>query len=416
MLFRGNRSQRHSRKAATRARRDRARLCRFEPLEQRRLLAAFDIDGYSQIGNPIELDDTDADFRDYSGIAYSDKTDSLFIIDNRNNLPNHPGNHIIKYTNDGLSPSFINLVDFIDTESIIHLGGDKFALVEERNQDGPDDDQVFDITTFSITDESDIVKGNETTITLNHPPDLQDGTSPNENNKGLEGLAYDSQDKFFYVAKEKEEVRIYRVPELGGTVELVTIPGVTFPNDGLLGDISDIHFVRTPDAPYGRLILLSDESEKIIMADVDSDGTTWHVVVDGNNNPIEKSLPSDDFEGIGFTPGGFLMWVVLDGEDNTMLRYRNFTSLTPDAAPDVTEVLNVDGTSGNLADDLITDTTPTFTGILTRGIFKDSVPVEDAWVWPYANGSQTGSAVQVGTGASAGQYTLTAGTLGTGDY
>ncbi len=137
MLFRRSRSQRNSRKAATRARRDRLRLCGLEPLEQRRLLAAFDIDGYTQIGTDIELDDLGPDFRDYSGVAYSDVTDSIFIVDNRNNLgAPHNHNHIIEYTVAGLSGSFIEMDGFVDVESIIHLDGDRFAVVEEREQVG----------------------------------------------------------------------------------------------------------------------------------------------------------------------------------------------------------------------------------------------------------------------------------------
>ena len=137
MLFRRSSSKRNSKKVATRARRDRLRLCGLEPLEQRRLLAAFDIDGYIQIGDDIELDDLGPDFRDYSGVAYSDVTDSIFIVDNRNNLgAPHNHNHIIEYTVAGLSGSFIEMDGFVDVESIIHLDGDRFAVVEEREQVG----------------------------------------------------------------------------------------------------------------------------------------------------------------------------------------------------------------------------------------------------------------------------------------
>ncbi|MCH8045008.1 MAG: SdiA-regulated domain-containing protein [Planctomycetes bacterium] len=421
MLFRSKKTKKNSpQRGVLKGNRPGGRLCRLEPLEDRRLLSAFDLSDYGAPYVDTTLGGTETN-KEYSGITYSDVTDKIYIVDDQTEA-------IIRYDANGTNRYTITTSGFNDLEGIVHMSGTEFAIVEERDQTGNNE---FHISIVDIQDNTtQINKGSlpASKILKLTNGDLNAGTG----NQGLEGIAYVKPNGPFYVAKEVNRIQVFEVTDNGGgntTVNKVQIDNVTdMVNPDFLETISDIFFTDKAGANQDeeRLFMMSSNvnSSKVIMADM---ATTikFDVVLSGQD-PVEVDLVTEKWEGVTFTPGGFIMFTVGDeisgaGGKWRFRIYRNFTSLTPDAAPDVTEVLNVDGTSGNLADDLITDTTPTFTGTLTRGIFEDSVPINDAWVWLYANGSPIGSAVQVDTGEDPGEnpgdYSITVpSALDLGDY
>ncbi|MCH8047953.1 MAG: SdiA-regulated domain-containing protein, partial [Planctomycetes bacterium] len=428
MFFRRSSSHRNSRKTITHTRRQPARLLRFEPLEQRRLLAAFDLGSYeknSDIDLNLPLDDVppESNLDDFSGAAYhtSESTEWIYVVDN-----NSSGT-IVKYKKDGTFEKRITLSNFSDPEAITHVSGDVFAVIEEKDRDTGAPEE-FHITIFTISPSTTSINKNSLNqnaptdspptsgiIKLTHA-DLSDGS---DHNKGPEGLAYDSNgtsDGYFYFAREKKDVDdndllIFRVPDKGGTVKAVNVDTLTFnePNPRLLTDISDIYFVRTAAQPDGRLFVMSDESQKVLTVDMDADvdpeanqGLVGTIVTGA-----ERSLPTDDYEGITFSPDGFEMTVVLDGGTRHMIQYRNFTAWTPNAAP-----VLVGDTNG-----ITNDPTPTFSGTLTQSFSGGTKPVEGAYIWLYADNGTTNAP----TGAAVvtdenGVWNVTAASLTNGTY
>jgi len=373
---------------------------RFEPLEQRTLLAAFNLANYEE---NIDLNLTGTTLTDLSGIAYNDQNDRLYMINNDGQ------GDIVVFERDGTFVAEIDMDNFDDPEAIVHMGGSRFAVIEEEDL-GTFGNPEFHISIFSVGDpEDDIDKSqlqqdlpNEGVIVLTHA-NLNDGGG----NQGPEGLAYDAANGYFYFAKEDNDIRIFRVPDEGGTVEEVSVPDVTGPIEDELGDISDIYFTDDVGGAGGRLHILSDEGDpglpsplsRAIMADVAASGVSASVVQEGGTT-IDVELPVDSFEGITFSPDSFEMFFVEDGGNRRFQQWRNFTVIDPDA-PD----LAAGSDSGILSTDNITnDDTPTFTG---------TVP-EDATVWVYVDGVQTGSPHSLTNGNT--DYSITLPSLADGTY
>jgi uncharacterized protein YjiK len=361
------------------------------------MMAAFSLDAYEAASPNVDLNMANppgGTFTDYSGVAYSDVTDTIFVVDNEDT-------EIFEYDRGGNYLRTISLNGFTDTEGIYHMGGTQFAVVEEVGFGAAP--QTFHVSTFSIAGGGPINKAGSMTTTLSH---LLLNDDPG-NNGGLEGVAHDPNG-FFYVAKEEpNEKRIFRVPVGGMGTEQVTIATVT--GAGMsLADLSDIFFIRNPTYPDGRLFLMSDDSERIIMADFDPNdptGLTANVVLDATMAVIDLDLPQQAFEGLGFTPDSFEMYTVADDEVQSELRlllqFRNFTVYTPPA----TNMSDLSDTGALNNDDITSVTTPSFTGRLERVLATGTVPVENAFVWLYVDGNPVNN---VGVAAAAnGDYSIT---------
>ncbi|MCH8047898.1 MAG: SdiA-regulated domain-containing protein, partial [Planctomycetes bacterium] len=417
MLFRSKKTQKHSRQRSDSRRKqfDR-RLCRLEPLESRRLLSAFDLASYdlnissTLLGNATEL----------SGVAYSDVTDTFYVVDDGTQ------SKMLEYSPDGALLRTIDFDNFNDLEGIVHMGGTRFAVLEEDTQ-GAANGFNFSFhlniltipTTLEVTiDKNDLTQSlpNEGTIVMTHA-DLDEG---GDDNSGPEGVAYDADGGYFYVAKEKDSVRLWRFDDDVATavMKVVDIPGVTdnpSQQNRLIDDISEIYFTDDVGGAGGRLFLMSDPSQKIIMADVDDSNPNAlsAAVVKSGGVPVEIDVSMTKPEGFSFTSDSFILFTVADQDSRPFKQYRNFTALTPAAAPDLDAASDTGVDNNNITQ----DDTPTFSGTLTRGIFEDSVPVKDAWVWLYADdGSgpvKTGSPDQVDAN---GNYTVTAAPLDDDTY
>jgi uncharacterized protein YjiK len=135
------------------------------------------------------------------------------------------------------------LEGFLDTEGIACMGSNRFVVAEEG-------------------------RGTLTMITI--PPEAvrvyrTDGRSIAVDrvvgNEGLEGVAYDPASSCFYVVKEKDPRRIYRVSPDGR----VTVPWNIERDSFGLRDLSDIGF----DPSTGHLLILSHESATLVECTVD---------------------------------------------------------------------------------------------------------------------------------------------------
>ncbi|MCH8048416.1 MAG: hypothetical protein IID44_32370, partial [Planctomycetes bacterium] len=418
----------------------------LEPLEDRRLLAAFDLSGYELYNNFTDLTGTSAD--DFSGVVYHEPTDSFFIIDNGANTNNGA---IFEYEYNSTFTSLVKQREIVftgfddpnlpqpnpdslregDPEEIVYLGNNKFAFVREQmgiihefliDADGPDDGNVIDGDTNSdgstdTIDESTVEDQVLTEITMDKNPNDFDGA--NTNNDNIEGLAYNpdgnfdsiADDPVYYAVKELNWTDIdspangneilYQIDASDGTTTSIDVSGLI--NElGTSNDASGLAFAG------GYLFITSErDANKTQVTRLTRTGSNW-AFAGGNDDRFSLSgMPQP--EAITFSTDGFDMFIV--GENRQFRHYRNYTDFTPNAAPDLHEDSDTGSSNSN---NITTDTMPEFTGTLTRTVGGNSVPVDKAWVFLYKDGAPTGDKDE--TDAS-GNYSITVGTaLALDDY
>ena len=178
-----------------------------------------------------------------SGLAYSRKRKSLFLVVNR-------PPEIVELNLKGRVNRRIALSGFDYTEGITWIDGDWFAVVEERRGN------LIVIEIAADTKSIDYAQGSKFSV-----------DSAPLGNLGLEGLAYDSAEKRFFVVKEMVPKKIYevRLPARKNDVAEATIPWDMEETGFGLKDLSGVHC----DARTGHLLILSHESKCVVECTVD---------------------------------------------------------------------------------------------------------------------------------------------------
>jgi uncharacterized protein YjiK len=222
----------------------------------------------------IQLPDTPSGSTDFSGVAYNHDTGTLFIVDNANE-------DVFEFTVDGTLLRVITGIGFEDTEGIFYLGGDQFAISEEKRS-------VLNVVTIDAA---------TTTIDRSQATLVQ----PTLGDK-LEGVAYDQVGGVFYAVNERSPMEVYRI-EWDGTATLEA--AVTTTAAALVTDLAGIHVVGGNDP---RLYLLSQESATLLEVDLLGQ-------VHGS-----LSLPGTDLEGVSLSPAGSDLYVVGEPRDYLHLR------------------------------------------------------------------------------------------------
>jgi hypothetical protein len=124
-------------------------------------------------------------------------------------------------------------------------------------------------------------------------------------------------------------------------------------------------------------------------------------------------LPQQSFEGLGFSADSFEMYAVTDdevaGSLRKLMQFRNFTVLTP-PAPNMTDATDTGQTN---TDNITSNSTPVFTGTLTRVSGAATLPIENASVFLSVDGSPVGSAVNTD---ATGFYSITAPAIPAGSH
>lgn len=156
---------------------------------------------------------------------------------------------------DGRIVSTVPLIGFSDTEAIVHIEDDLFAIADERHM------------------EIVLARIKSATVSIDRQAQARIALDPEvRSNKGIEGLAYDRAARTLYAAQEKSPKRIYRIrvddwlrdsvpPNLlRYELEELWVPLEIH----LLGDISGLHF----DDRKRQLLVLSDESKRLIAIDM----------------------------------------------------------------------------------------------------------------------------------------------------
>ena len=173
--------------------------------------------------------------RNASGIAFNPDTNTLFLVEDSPALI-----HEIDF--EGKILRTIELDKMNDIEGITYLGNNRFALIEESTS------SVYFI--FIKSDTKFIDQKSTAVMKLSIPSD----------NTGIEGIAYDPDNKCLYVTKEKNPKKILRI-YIGS--EIVDTP---WDMESLnIDDVSDICF----DPKTKHLLILSHESRCIVECTTD---------------------------------------------------------------------------------------------------------------------------------------------------
>ncbi len=190
-----------------------------------------------------------------SGLTFSPTTRTLFAA------INNP-TQAVELGLDGSFKRIIGLMWFEDTEGLVWMTDSKFAILEERRR--------------CLV----LVDLNAETKTVDRNKCERFEIDPNKaRNRGTEGVAYDPASKKFYVVKEKDPRKLYKMvlpaeeaktKALANPDEEPPVPEITLPWDidtKSLGmdDLSGICF----DPKSGHLLILSDESKCVVEATLD---------------------------------------------------------------------------------------------------------------------------------------------------
>lgn len=184
-------------------------------------------------------------FANASGLTFNRLTGTLFAV--INNPP-----QIAELSTEGELLRLIPLRGVRDPEDIAHIGGELFAIADERDQQ---------IILARVTP-------NVAEVDLGSAPRLGVGIDLN-GNKGFEGVAWDPERRRLLVVKEKFPLRVIEITglleALGGgpfNVQITEWEQGRF-NGPFLRDLSSIAFHE----PSGNLLLLSDESRLLVEYD-----------------------------------------------------------------------------------------------------------------------------------------------------
>ncbi len=233
---------------------------------------------------------------DLSALTYDPSRGTLASLTNKSS-------HFIELSLDGEILRQIPMQGFDDPEAIEYIRPGVFVVAEEGRQ------RLVQIHVDDITrviDAND--PRNQTRLSLELAA---------FDNRGFEGLAYDSRHKRLYVAKEKDPVQIYEVdgfadPEPGAPANITIRSNVLRDRGLFVDDLSSLHF----SASTNHLLALSDESRLVI--ELDSEGKPLSTLpLDAGRQGLTKSVPQA--EGLAMDDQGTLYIV---SEPNLFYRFK----------------------------------------------------------------------------------------------
>ncbi|WP_047289814.1 SdiA-regulated domain-containing protein [Pseudomonas protegens] len=181
-----------------------------------------------------------------SALTFDPLRNSLFTVTNKNA-------ELIELSLDGQILRRIALVGFGDPEAVEFISANTYVISDERQQ------RLIKIQLDDETTAVDAAEAEQITLGVHLA-----------GNKGFEGLAYDSQGKRLFVAKERDPMLIYEVqgfphqdPQQSYRMHVVNNPER---DAGLfVRDLSSLQY----DERSGHLLALSDESRLVVELDVE---------------------------------------------------------------------------------------------------------------------------------------------------
>lgn len=225
---------------------------------------------YELVGSPIFLGEQ---VRNASGLTYNLDNNHLYVVLNGPTI-------ILELTAQGELVRKIDLIGFEDTEGIVWLGENRFAVIEERRR-------RLVLLTLPTQVNSISYETCQYYLVDDEPA----------RNKGLEGVAWDATQQRFVVAKERKPRRLYQI-SLSQTLEpvgQVVIPWDVQRHSLGLDDISGLY--HSPITNH--LLLLSDESKAVVEVDYCGREASRLILKEG-----QSGLDHDVFQPEGITGDG----------------------------------------------------------------------------------------------------------------
>lgn len=208
-----------------------------------------------------------------SGLSYNADSGTLFAI------VNNP-EYLLELSTSGQVLRKITLTGFHDTEAVVALGQQRFAILEERRHS---------ISLVTITPQTtDLVRSEQQSITFSIL-----GTTENQ---GLEGIAYDQHSKRLFVVNEKSPKQLIAIDGMG-THESINTSNSLNMSRMWSNDNSQQHFLDSNDYSglhyddtSKHLLMLSDESREL--TEIDQNGNALsRLDLSWWNQDLSSSVP-----------------------------------------------------------------------------------------------------------------------------
>ncbi|MEJ6655561.1 MAG: SdiA-regulated domain-containing protein [Pseudomonas sp.] len=178
---------------------------------------------------------------DLSALTYNENSDTLFAALNGDPL-------IVELSLEGKLLRRIQVKGLEDMEGLTYIDGNRYVIAEERKRRLLEIEIPDDVTELDVTDAPSL------TVSLDEERD----------NKGLEGLSWDTQRQRLMVVKERDPMQVFIVtgfvgqPE-GASISIQLEPSLQ-PDKLFMNDLSSL----SADNQSGQLLLLSDESHMVV--------------------------------------------------------------------------------------------------------------------------------------------------------
>ena len=227
---------------------------------------------------------------DVSALTYDPDRRSLFSV------TNHKA-ELIELSLDGQVLRRIALVGFGDAEAVEYIGPGTYVISDERAQ------RLFKVHVDERTRWLDAADSEQLSLGLGL-----------NGNKGFEGLAYDSQGRRLFVAKERDPLRILEItgfPSGEQRLNLHVADDLKRDRRLFVRDLSSLQF----DERSGHLLALSDESRLVVELDVDGRPISTLSLLRGMHG-LNRSVPQA--EGLAMDEVGELYLV---SEPNLFYRF-----------------------------------------------------------------------------------------------
>ena len=218
---------------------------------------------------------------DVSALTYDPDRRSLFSV------TNHKA-ELIELSLGGKVLRRIALVGFGDAEAVEYIGPGTYVISDERAQ------RLFKVHVDERTRWLDAADSEQLSLGLGL-----------NGNKGFEGLAYDSQGRRLFVAKERDPLRILEItgfPSAEQRLNLHVADDLKRDRRLFVRDLSSLQF----DERSGHLLALSDESRLVVELDVDGRPISTLSLLRGMHG-LKRSVPQA--EGLAMDETGELYLV-----------------------------------------------------------------------------------------------------------
>ncbi|SHL22758.1 SdiA-regulated domain-containing protein [Phytopseudomonas punonensis] len=228
-----------------------------------------------------------------SGISYDNQRDQLWAVVNSPSellAMNKSGEVLARYPLSGFS----------DVEDVTYLGDGMLLFVEEREQQ---------MVVVPVPKQAGaLFREDYRSLTLGIGRD---------GNQGFEGVGYDRAGDRLFVAKEHSPMKLYEIRGLKHSMQgdfgLQIIDHDEWIRDSVFAtDLSAVHY----DGRTGHLVLLSDESKRVMELDSESGKLIGYRPLDSDFAGLGKSVPQG--EGMTFDDQGNLYIV---SEPNLFYRF-----------------------------------------------------------------------------------------------